>query len=391
MRAHRVYFRSMNRTADDFQTPGQLILSLLEQRDWNQEVLATVMGASRHHVSRLVNNKLPIDAAKALVLADVFGIAAELFLEVQKRYDLALARIAVRPDPQRARRAQLFSELPVREMARRGWLQVNDVRDAVAVERELARFFGVARPDDIEILPHAAKKTAASEPITPTQLVWLYRVQQIAASMVVPPYSTASMLEAVTHLRTLLASEEEARRVPKILMQAGVRFVVVESPPGAKIDGVCFWLNGRSPVIGMSMRRDRIDNFWFVLRHECEHVLRGDGREAIAFDSELEGERAGTGPSVASQERLANDAAADFCVPSKLMRQFIRAKAPIFTHRDIIGFARTVNVHPGLVAGQLQHTTNRYDRFRDHLIKIRSIVLPNAMHDGWGDVAPVSP
>jgi HTH-type transcriptional regulator/antitoxin HigA len=48
-----------------------------------------------------------------------------------------------------------------------------------------------------------------------------------------------------------------------------------------------------------------------------------------------------------------------------------------------------LQVHPGLVAGQLQHRTGRYERFRTHLAKVRSVVLPNVLHDGWGDVAPV--
>ncbi|MFX8692489.1 hypothetical protein ABTM44_18400, partial [Acinetobacter baumannii] len=70
---------------------------------------------------------------------------------------------------------------------------------------------------------------------------------------------------------------EETRNVPRLLQEAGVRFVIVEGLPGSKIDGVCFWLDDKSPVIGMSLRFDRIDNFWFVLRHECAHVLHGHG------------------------------------------------------------------------------------------------------------------
>ena len=71
------------------------------------------------------------------------------------------------------------------------------------------------------------------------------------------------------------------------------------------------------------------------------------------------------------------------------MEKFVTVKDPFYAERDILGFARTLNIHPGLVAGQLQHKTGRYDRFRDHLVKIRSIVAPGAMVDGWGDVAPV--
>lgn len=372
-----------------FRTPGQYLQALLAERGWTQEVLATVLEVSPSHVGRIATDRQPIDAEKALALSEVFQVPAETFLELQRQYDLAQARIRARPDPKRAVRAQLYADLPVKEMMRRRWLDLDDVLDSKRVEQALAQFFRVTAADEIEILPHATKKTEVSEPVTPAQLAWLYRVRQIAEAMVIPAYSTAKMKAAIGELRSLLASPEEARKVPRILAEAGVRFVVVETLTAAKIDGVCFWLNDYSPVIGMSMRFDRIDNFWFVLRHECEHVLRGDGRAVIAFDAELAGERAGTGAGVAEQERYANEAAADFCVPTKTLKQFIARKAPIFTERDILGFSRVVKVHPGLVAGQLQHATQRYDRFRSHLAKIRSIVLPNAMHDGWGDVAPV--
>jgi HTH-type transcriptional regulator/antitoxin HigA len=163
----------------------------------------------------------------------------------------------------------------------------------------------------------------------------------------------------------------------------------VESLPSSKIDGVCFWLDDQSPVIGMSLRQDRIDNFWFVLRHELEHVLRGHGKEQIDIDADLNGNRAGFGHDIPEQERQANAAAAEFCVPSKMMNAFIERKAPFFSERDIRALASALKIHPGLVAGQLQHRTGRYDRFRDHLVKVRSVVAPGAAVDGWGDVAPV--
>jgi HTH-type transcriptional regulator/antitoxin HigA len=109
----------------------------------------------------------------------------------------------------------------------------------------------------------------------------------------------------------------------------------------------------------------------------------------MMLDYELEGDRAGTGDGVAIEERIANEAAANFCVPKKQMDSFIARKSPFFAERDILGFARTIGVHPGLIAGQLQNRTARYDRFRNHLVKIRSSVTPSAMVDGWGDVAPV--
>jgi HTH-type transcriptional regulator / antitoxin HigA len=48
-----------------------------------------------------------------------------------------------------------------------------------------------------------------------------------------------------------------------------------------------------------------------------------------------------------------------------------------------------MQVHPGLVAGQLRHKLGIYNRFSNHLVKIRSAVAPSATVDGWGDVVPV--
>jgi HTH-type transcriptional regulator/antitoxin HigA len=107
------------------------------------------------------------------------------------------------------------------------------------------------------------------------------------------------------------------------------------------------------------------------------------------LDTELEGDRAGTGAGIAEEERAANSAAREFCVPPSQMDGFISRKEPFFAERDVIGFARTLGVHPGIVAGQLQHQTGRYDRFRNHLAKIRSCVAPSAAVDGWGDIYPV--
>ena len=71
------------------------------------------------------------------------------------------------------------------------------------------------------------------------------------------------------------------------------------------------------------------------------------------------------------------------------MDRFIARKSPFFAERDILGFSSTLGVHPGLVAGQLQHRIGRYDLYRKHLVKIRSAIAPSAIVDGWGDVAPV--
>lgn len=362
---------------------------LLDEVGWTQRVLAVVLGVGETSVNKIASDRQAISADMALMLGDVLGIAPERFLLLQQAYNLQVAKIAAQPDPGRATRAHLIGKLPVTEMIKRGWIRAADVRDVEQVESELVRFFGVTSPGEIEILPHAAKKTQVSCDVTPVQLAWLFRVKQIAGEMVVPRYSSSSAKRAVERLRDLLVSPEAARKVPRILTEAGIRFVIVESLPGAKIDGACFWLNESSPVVGMSLRHDRIDNFWFVLRHELEHVLRRHGQGTIAFDAELEGDSAGVGADIPKEERVANQAAASFCVPTEKINMFVERKAPYFAERDVLALARMVGVHPGLVVGQIHHSTNRYELLRRHLVKIRPHVAPEAVVDGWGDVVPV--
>lgn len=368
-------------------TPGQLLTSLLKERGWTKRTLAIVLGVDEASITRLVSDKRPISAELALQLEDVFGVGADRFLTLQKDFDLQRARIGFRPDPGRAVRAQIFGSLPIADMIKRGWLAgVESPKDVASVEAAVAKFFTAERVEEVEFLPHAAKRSAIAVDATPIQLAWLYRARSIAAEMMVPHYTDAAGARVVERLKPLLSSAEEARKVPRILAEAGIRFVLVESLPGSKIDGACFWLDAGSPVIAMSLRFDRIDNFWFVLRHELEHVLRRHGMTRAMLDVDMDQR---TDETVEHEERVANAAAANFAVPADKMSGFIARKSPFFAERDVLGFASTLGVHPGLVAGQLQHRTRRFDAFRDHLVKIRSIVAPGAMVDGWGDIAPV--
>src|SRR5665213_575827 len=202
-----------------YKTPGQLIDSLLAKKGWTQRVLAIVLGMGETGIARLVSDNRPVDAAISLKLEDVFGVPAERFLELKRSYDLAKARITTSPDPGRATRAQLFGELPITEMIKRGWLDASNIRNVSEVEAALVKFFGVASPEDIQILPHAAKKTSPEGSLTLAQMAWLYRVKQIASGMIVPRYSPNAVREAVKKLDGVLAPAEEARKVPRILAE----------------------------------------------------------------------------------------------------------------------------------------------------------------------------
>lgn len=370
----------------DARTPGQLISELLKERGWSNRVLAVVLEVSEQTISKMVSDKRAVDAEMALALEEVFETPAQRFVDLQSSYDLAKARLGSRPNPKRAVRANIYGNLPISEMVKRGWLDAEDPRNPDSVETALCRFFGVNRIEDASAMSFAAKKSKVGREASPSQLAWLHRVKTIAGEMLVGAYSQQRVEDAIAKLKALRGHPEHLERAPRILAEAGIRFVVVEGLPGGKIDGVCLWLDDKSPVIGMSLRFDRIDNFLFVLRHELEHVLRRDGLIAPVIDVDLGREG---NDEIEEEERIANEAAREFCVPKADMDAFIARKAPYFSERDLIGFAKVLKVHPGLVAGQLQFRTGKFTFFRTHLAPVRQFVLPAAEVDGWGNIHPI--
>jgi HTH-type transcriptional regulator/antitoxin HigA len=357
--------------------PGLYIRDALKAHGWSQRDLAFVLGVEEGSLNRIIKGKARISVAMSKALAMAFDVDGDFFANLQKAYDFAHVE---EPDPEIARRAALQRVFPTREMINRAWIGSDNP------ELQLARFFKVANETAIPYVAAAAEKSDTGTEMPPLHYAWLCRVLQIAEQAPAKPYSQTALRQALPRLRALMREPQAVKDVPRILGACGVKYVIVEGLADEKIDGVCAWQGG-FPVIGMSLRHDRINNFWFVLRHEIEHVLRRHGRNRPVVDSEVM-ERAETGV-VSAQEKLANEAAADFCVPRKEMASFIAAKEPLFSERDIIGFARRMNVHPGIVVGQIQAHTKKHGFLGKYLVKVREFLLPAAIVDGWEQAALV--
>lgn len=362
--------------------PGFFIKMELEAREWSQRDLAFILGQTEQQLNPVLSGKRQITPDMARLLGDAFGVPAQFFANLQSHYDLARAKA---PDPAVRARAELQSEWPVRDMLRRGWIQH---QEASLLRLEVAEFFESSGSDQSLHVPHAAKKTSY-EGVSPQQMAWLFRVRQLARGQKVTEFSRDALLGVLPKLRSLMIEPEGVRSVPEILAKCGVRFVVVEVLPGGKIDGVCTWLSDMSPVIGMSTLYDRLDNFWFVLRHEIEHVLHGHGKNTFGKIDHLVGEGASCGDDVEEEERIANSAAAEFCISQAKLNSFYARKNPYFSEKDVLGFAALNQVHPAIAVGQLQRKMGRYDYLRKYQVSVRKYLMEKATTDGWGSLVQV--
>jgi HTH-type transcriptional regulator / antitoxin HigA len=363
--------------------PGEFIREELDARGWTQGDLAQIMDRPLRLINELVAGKKQVTPETARGLSRAFGDGDPLYW---MNLDAAYRLRQLEPDEDVSvdRRAKLYSKFPVRELMKRKWIEPSKNLDVV--EHRVCRFFRIKNVDERPVFAHAAKAVQYDER-TALQWAWLFRAKELAEGTDSSPYSERKLREALAKLRALLVAPEEIRQVSRILAEVGVRFVVVEFLPGAKIDGAAFWLND-TPVIALSIRFDRLDNFWFVLRHEIEHVLNRDGDGLVTIDVELT-EQLQRKNALPPEEIKANTAAAEFLIPKSELDSFITRVRPLYSEQRILLFAKRIGVHPGLVVGQLQFRDEvPYTHFHKHLMKIREIVTQTSVTDGWGTVPP---
>ncbi|MCA8980625.1 MAG: helix-turn-helix domain-containing protein [Planctomycetes bacterium] len=369
--------------------PGEFIKDEMLERGWSQADLAEIIGKSPKLVSEILSGKRSITPETAASLGAAFGEgdpdSAQVWLNLESRY--RLSRIATGGGDV-SRRARLYEKAPVKEMVRRGWLrQSNDVD---ALERDLLCFLGIdSTDDDPTILAAARAKGSWAREWTPAQQVWFVRVAQLGSMVNANRYSAARLRSAMEQLKALIPDAENVRLVPRLLADAGVRLVVVEHTSGSRIDGATLWLDPKSPVVGLSMRYDRIDYFWHTLFHELAHVRQG--KRASGLDIDL------AGPDSDREDWSDIEVEADTetvsgLVPQDALTDFIRRVRPLYSQKKILGFAAKCRTHPAIVLGQLKHRGEIPWKNMARLhVKVREYITDSALTDGWGHMAPGAP
>lgn len=362
--------------------PGEFLADELSARSWTQVEFAEIIQRPTRLVNEIIGGKKSITPETAREFAAALGTSPQYWLNLETAYQLWRTVPAPNADIIK-RTAELRERFPVHESIKLGWIEPSE--NPEVTETRVRDFYGIASNDDEPSLSHAARRNY-KEPLHPFQEAWLFRVKHLAEAIHAPKYSERKLLRALEEMELLLTEPEEIRHVPNLLMEAGVRLVIVEPIPSSKIDGVCFWINSKkSPVIGLTLKWDYIDRFWFNLRHEIEHVLREDGKVEIVID-----DFEGGFDDEDSAEIAANSAAAEFCVPQRTLKDFILRHDPMYSTKNFVGFSRLMKRHPGIVAGQLQNKINRPELFKKFQTRVRNIVTETALTDGYGKVPALS-
>lgn len=357
------------------------IRDALELRGWTQKDLAFVMGRSASQISNLMVGRMELSPEIAQELGVVLGGGGEYWLGLDSAYRLSQTDYV---DQTVVLRSKVFN-YPIKEMKKRRWIA--DTREVAELECELKRFFGT---DELDTplsmdasgeLPFEAsfKRTTKESKLNYAEKAWVGRARQLARSCPAADFHETRVNLLQQDLRRFAAKSQAVHRVPEVLAKYGIRYVVVEPLPTVKIDGAAFWLDINSPVIAMSLRFDYIGSFWFALMHEVDHIKHKD---KFSFD-DLES------VPVDETEKRANENAADILVPRHELDAFIRAYSPRYSEARINNLATRLQIHPGIIVGQLQHRGEiSYAAFRKLMTRVRGLATAIAFTDGWGQPVP---
>lgn len=173
----------------------------------------------------------------------------------------------------------------------------------------------------------------------------------------VAEYKAGSLtLEKMQKLAKLSTKDNGPILAVHELKKMGIITVVEAELPKTRLDGAAILLNARNPVIGLTLRLDRLDNFWFTLMHELAHIaLHFDNDEIDVFYDELDEVK---GLQLGSKETEADELASEALVASSKWE--ISPARIVPSPMAAASLARDLDIHIAIVAGKIRYETGSW-------------------------------
>ncbi len=153
-------------------------------------------------------------------------------------------------------------------------------------------------------------------------------------------------------LARLSSFQEGPKLAREYLARVGIALVVEPHFKGTYLDGAAMLDQGR-PIVALTLRHDRLDNFWFVLLHELAHVARhlDEGHPFFAddLDSPDKSDR---------QEAEADQMAGEALLPQAEWAAFSTQANPTASTAQTL--ADRLGIDAAIVAGRARHEQRNF-------------------------------
>jgi HTH-type transcriptional regulator / antitoxin HigA len=318
----------------DLPSPVAAIRFRMDQEGLTNKDLVPYLGTSGK-VSDVLSGKRPLSLRMIRALHKHLGIPAEVLIQEPN---------GIIPEETEGIDWDAF---PVVELARRKWVKFR--HDAERAMNDLiARaggFEAVARPAFRK--NDGSRRNAKMDGQALT--AWcVYVLSEALRCKPKRPYKSGTITpEFLRAVAKLSPFDDGPKRAVSFLGENGIAVVVAPHLPNTYLDGAAMRSADGTPVVGLTVRFDRLDNFWFCLLHELAHIGRHMcAKESFSFVDDLN-LRADD-----KEEKEADAWAEEALIPAAAWKRHPVRTTP--TPANVMSLAQQLGIHHAIVAGRVR-------------------------------------
>ena len=351
------------------QLPNLLIKARIS-KGLSQRKLADLLGIKEQQIQRYESEEYASASLRRLI-----KVADSLNLEIYER-----ARIEEESpieDKLLSYEELEWERFPYVEMNKRNWFEDNQVSRAKAYDEHInliKSYIIDVYPNSFQVL-HRKHVRAGSQVDNYALIAWQCRIIKLAEK---EPLSVTYKEEKISkewlkQLVNVSCEEDGPKRAKEILNEVGIYFVVESHLPKTYLDGAALLRPNGQPIIGLTLRYNRIDNFWFVLFHELAHVVKHlrKGKLEFCFD-DLDAEVDNDHIEIEADE-FASEALIPSAVWETAIARYVRSSESVTT------LAKELGIHSAIIAGRIRREAENYailaeivgaDEVREHFPEV---------------------
>jgi HTH-type transcriptional regulator/antitoxin HigA len=323
-------------------SPIEAITFRMNEQGLKQRDLIPFIG-SKSKVSEVLSGKSSLTVPMIRALHETLGIPAEVLVQEPQPRNLCDTSME-------------WDKFPVREMVKRGWLETTTGKRNLNWQNLLTQFLEPLGGE--QLLQAFCRRTLVERSGKSMDRyalwAWIARVLAKANSMELSSYTAntvnAEFIERVLHFSLSHTGPVDVQRY---LGERGICLVIEPHLPRTHLDGAALLSKEGKPVIGLTVRHDRIDNFWFTLTHELIHVEKHLKTMNETFVDDLDAE-----PGADNREREADRIASEVIVSRSIWTRSdaYRQRTPDAVQE----LALQLGIHPAIIAGRIRHDARNF-------------------------------
>jgi HTH-type transcriptional regulator/antitoxin HigA len=320
-------------------------------RGMSQKDLGDFLGVAEQQIQRYESDRYRMASLDRLT-----EVADALNVRIVERAQLVGSSKLDSVDP------SAWQAFPLAEMYKRGWFE--DFSGTLSQAKKAAgdlipAFLHGAHSQFAPMALHRKSVRSSGQVHEAAIAAWEARVRTLADRN--PPNRAFDRdrltADWVRGLVGLSLEDNGPRLAADYLRDAGISLVIERHLPGTLLDGAALASADHHAIVAMTLRHDRLDNFWFTLLHEIGHLKLHIrlGEYAAIFDDN-------DSPAADKVEQDADYFAQEALIPEANWNLAVSR----FTRNEkaVVADAKRFGVAPAVIAGRIRRDANDYTLFR---------------------------